>query len=95
MTVEDRAQQAWEAYKVSMRNHPRRQLRKRDFIAGFTQGVVTEAERTQKYVVPANLTLFGLLRDLQAHPELAQELQAEIPETINKLIRYLRGEEPK
>lgn len=95
MTLDEKAQAAWETYKISMRNHPRRQLRKRDFIAGYASGVLAEMERTMTVVVPANLALYKLTRDIEEDPTLYDRLWEIYPNTMRKLMKVLRGEDPR
>ena len=97
MTDHERAMKAWESYRDSYtRNNPRRQLRRREFIAGFVAGATLERDRTQRYVTPMNQKLYSLVRDLDENPGLAKYLQAAIPETIKKLVTFLEtGVYPK
>jgi hypothetical protein len=96
MNDEEKALAAWQAYKVVMRDHPRRQLRRREFIAGYLEGIRVERKRTQKYVVPANLTVYELVRTLDDNPYFLSELQEQIPETLTRLATFLRtGKAPK
>ena len=87
------AEKAWIMYRDfgPNRNLPRRTLRKREFIEGFMRGVLEERKRTKEVVLPVNLRLYDLLRQLQADPELLAHLQAEIPLTIQTLVHRLKG----
>lgn len=88
---------AWESYRDSfVRNNNRRQLRRREFLAGFMAGLETERDRTRKYVTPLNQRLYELVRNMDEDPMLAATINAAIPETVKKLVKFLEtGNRPK
>lgn len=86
---------AWRIYKASMTQLPSRQLRKRDFLAGYLLGVDTERERTRTVVLPANLSLHETIQRLESDPVLREHLRLSIPETIKKLVALLNPVDKK
>lgn len=93
-TDEEKAVKAWLAYRDGpMKNWPKRQLRKREFISGYLAGVGAERERTRGVVTPANISLYELTRTLENDPLVLDELRKMIPQTLNRLRGFLRGEE--
>lgn len=91
---------AWQHYRdVVMKGWPRRQLRRREFLAGheagFEQGLIigTEREkgRTREHVIPANFTLYELLQQMEDAPWLVKQLDAEIPHTMERLREFLKN----
>jgi len=93
----EKAQAAWVQYRDAfVRNNNRRQLRRREFMAGFMAGTESERERTQKYVGPMNQRLYELVRSLDENPDLVAYIQASIPNTVKKLVTFLEtGKRPK
>lgn len=87
--TDSRGLDAWRAYKHQRRDYPRRQLRRRDFLAGYAYGVADERERTQKYVIPHTLRLHDLIKAMSEDPTLADRIRAEIPETVKALTKML------
>jgi hypothetical protein len=72
-----------------------RRLRKREFEAGFDMGldagVIHENERYRTIVMPMTDKVYELVRALEDDPTLAKRLKAEYPETVKRLLEYLRG----
>lgn len=90
--LDEKAEAAWEAYKHSMRHHPRRQLRRRDFIAGYVQGTQDEHVRTMVTVLPVNLALERLSVAIDQDPTLVDRMWTLYPKTMRSLMKFLRGE---
>ena len=84
------AEEAWKMYKHTMSNHPRRQLRKRDFIAGFIGGLSGERTRQVLFVHPSILRMKELIDLADMQPESFDLLVAENPEAVAKLRRFLQ-----
>ncbi len=83
------AEEAWQLYKVQMRDHPRRQLRKRDLTAGFLAGVAHERARQQQFVHPAIATIQNLLDFHELQPEQFFIWRRNNQELINRLMDAL------
>lgn len=85
------AELAWKDYKAVMRNHPRRQLRKRELIAGYLAGVSAERARQMLYVHPNILRMKELIDLADMRPEEFQRLVQENPEAVRKLRTFLES----
>jgi len=88
----EKAQAAWTRYRDAfVQNNNRRQLRRREFMAGFMAGVEAERDHTQRYVIPMNHRLYDLVRSLDENPGLATYIKATIPNTVKKLVTFLES----
>jgi len=86
------AEEAWKLYKHTMRNHPRRQLRKRELIAGFLGGVCRERSRQMAHVHPNIVRAQYIVDFAEMEPELFAVLKAENPDLVRRLREALQGE---
>lgn len=85
------AEKEWQAYKYRMRHHPRRQLRKRELVAGFLSGVVAERTRQETYVHPNLMRIQHLLSLAKLRPVEFQIMKDENPEAVARLLELLNG----
>lgn len=81
------AQDAWVMYRDMgpMRDWPRRQLRKREFIAGYLRGVTDERSHQTQHVHPAIMRMQHLLDVAEMAPEAFEEMKRQNPEAVRKL----------
>jgi hypothetical protein len=88
----EHAEEAWRIYKHEMRNHPRRQLRKRELIAGFLGGVMHERAHQQLNVHPNIMRIQQLVDFAEHDPEGFARMKRENPEAVAKVRSWLEGD---
>lgn len=85
----ENAQSAWQSYKTIMRGHPRRQLRKRELIAGYLAGVGAERSHQMEHVHPAIMQMQYLIDVSSMAPEAFEEMKRQNPEAVRRLRNVL------
>jgi hypothetical protein len=83
------AEAAWKLYKIAMRNHPRRQLRKRDFIGGYIGGIATERARQMLHVHPNIQRAQHLIDFADMLPEQFEIMKLNNPDLVARLQELL------
>lgn len=89
MTHEERREAAWRAYREEgLKTMDRRQIRKREFLAGYDIGAESVQARIP-VIVRANVAAREFITAANADPRLVPALKASQPELVASLLAYL------
>ena len=79
------AEEAWQTYKRTQVHLRRRQMRKRELVAGYLVGVAAERSRQKEHVHPAIMQMQYLIDVAEMAPEAFEAMKRQNPEAMRKL----------
>ena len=83
------AETAWQCYKQTQTHLRRRQMRKRELVAGYLAGVAAERARQRDFVHPNIMRAQQLIDFADMMPEQFEVMKAQNPEAVKRLLELI------